>query len=427
MQKDIAPIIACIESSKLADVERLGYSFEKRPIHLISLGSGPTVIFAWTQMHGNEATATAAVFDLLDILLSDDSILNTFTIHILPMLNPDGAERCIRQNAQGIDINRDATALQTPEGQILMNTAKRLKPNIGFNLHDQSPYYQTGTSGKPATIAFLAPAFDKQKSIDTSRHLAMQLIVAMNEKIQKTIPGAVARYDDTYSYRSFGDNIAGLGVSTILIESGAASGDPNRQIARKLNTESMLTAMEYLRSNAHDNTDIKSTTSAYESIPENVSEALSSLVIRELTFAAQNSYRAGVSIKQTARYSDEFYIDFVGDLGIQAGLQELDALHLVFNRGSTFEIDSPLTLDNDKYVDLIKAGYIRFSGQTSLLNNVSDYPVCFVENNTENALILGEPAYFLLNRRANSIEGNQTEIQDIALAVLNGQIIPLSG
>ena len=35
---------------------------------------------------------------------------------MVPMLNPDGAERFQRRNAQGIDINRDALLLQSPEG-----------------------------------------------------------------------------------------------------------------------------------------------------------------------------------------------------------------------------------------------------------------------------------------------------------------------
>ena len=38
---------------------------------------------------------------------------------MVPMLNPDGAERYARRNAQAIDINRDALQLATPEGRLL--------------------------------------------------------------------------------------------------------------------------------------------------------------------------------------------------------------------------------------------------------------------------------------------------------------------
>ena len=37
-------------------------------------------------------------------------MLDNLTIHVVPMLNPDGAERYQRRNVQDIDINRDARA-----------------------------------------------------------------------------------------------------------------------------------------------------------------------------------------------------------------------------------------------------------------------------------------------------------------------------
>ena len=53
------------------------------------------------------------------------------------MLNPDGAERGARRNAQGIDVNRDALNLATPEGRLLKAVRDRHQPILGFNLHDQ--------------------------------------------------------------------------------------------------------------------------------------------------------------------------------------------------------------------------------------------------------------------------------------------------
>ncbi|MFY0573591.1 hypothetical protein ACN28S_03785 [Cystobacter fuscus] len=78
-------------------------------------------------------------------------------MHALPLLNPDGAERFQRRNAQGIDINRDALALQTPEGRTLKAVRDRLQPALGFNLHDQSWRTAVGDSGRPASISVLAP------------------------------------------------------------------------------------------------------------------------------------------------------------------------------------------------------------------------------------------------------------------------------
>src|SRR4051812_25298190 len=46
--------------------ERVGASLEGRSINMISTGTGPTRVLLWSQMHGDEPTATAALFDVFD-------------------------------------------------------------------------------------------------------------------------------------------------------------------------------------------------------------------------------------------------------------------------------------------------------------------------------------------------------------------------
>ncbi|MFT6735369.1 MAG: murein tripeptide amidase MpaA [Polaribacter sp.] len=70
------------------------------------------------------------------------------------MLNPDGAELEPRVNAPGIDINRDAKALQSPEGRLLLSLAEQINPQFGFNLHSQNRYYAVGKTDKSAVILF---------------------------------------------------------------------------------------------------------------------------------------------------------------------------------------------------------------------------------------------------------------------------------
>ena len=67
------------------------------------------------------------------------------TVHFIPMLNPDGAELFNRHNAIGIDINRDALRLQSPESQLLKKVRDSLDADFGFNLHDQSNF-ETGNN-----------------------------------------------------------------------------------------------------------------------------------------------------------------------------------------------------------------------------------------------------------------------------------------
>ena len=74
----------------------------------------------WSQMHGDESTATMALADIFRFLVEApgdslrERLRNRLTIVFIPMLNPDGAEVFQRENAVGIDVNRDARRLSTP-------------------------------------------------------------------------------------------------------------------------------------------------------------------------------------------------------------------------------------------------------------------------------------------------------------------------
>ena len=151
---------------KLADssggrlkVEKLDESNEGRPIYLATLGTGPRRVLLWSQMHGDEPTHTAVMLDLFSYLLQMPAkpqaaeILSGCTLMFIPMLNPDGAEAVIRYNAQGIDINRDWRRLATPEGRALLRAAKTLKPQFGFNLHNQNARTSVGRPPRPAAVA----------------------------------------------------------------------------------------------------------------------------------------------------------------------------------------------------------------------------------------------------------------------------------
>jgi hypothetical protein len=45
-------------------LEKVGESLEGRSINLLTVGQGPFRVLLWSQMHGDEPTATAALFDL---------------------------------------------------------------------------------------------------------------------------------------------------------------------------------------------------------------------------------------------------------------------------------------------------------------------------------------------------------------------------
>jgi len=228
----------------------VGASAEGRAIRHLTFGNGPTTVLLWSQMHGNESTASMSLADIIRFLheMPDHPmarrIASGATVHMIPMLNPDGAERFQRRNAQGIDVNRDARRLQTPEGRALKVVRDEVVPDFGFNLHDQNARVRVGRSDRGVAIALLAPAFNQARDVDAKRRRAMQVATLLIEAMNPLVGGHIAKYDDTYNPRAFGDLMGAWGASTVLIESGAWEDDPQKQHLRKTNFVGILTALD---------------------------------------------------------------------------------------------------------------------------------------------------------------------------------------
>lgn len=330
----IQPLIDKLRGNPKFEVQKVGESIEGRDLNLISIGSGNINIFLWSQMHGDEPTATMAIFDILNFLDSDQftnekkQILSHLKLHFLPMLNPDGAEVFQRRNALGIDINRDALRLQSPEGQTLKKVRDSLNADFGFNLHDQSRYYNAERTEKPATISYLATAYNYEKEVNEVRANAMKVIVYMNSIIQKYAPGQVGRYNDDFEPRAFGDNIAKWGTSLILIESGGLTNDPEKQEIRKLNYVSILSALQTIADASFKGISI----AEYEKIPRN-DRNLFDLKIKNLTYLIDGKpYVIDLGIHRQeidlAGHDDFYYKSIIvdqGDLSTFFGYETFDA------------------------------------------------------------------------------------------------------
>lgn len=248
-QEELLGWLRAIEPLGLFSMSPLGTSAEGRPIPLLKFGSGPVTVLLWSQMHGDEPTATMAIVDLLNFLSRERqhpatrAITEQLNILIVPMLNPDGAERFQRRTAQSIDMNRDALSLETPEARLLKELRDRYQPRFGFNLHDQDPRYTVGNTKKVSAIALLAPAFDDARSDNHVRLAAKQVAAVFASLMQEFIPGHVSKYDDSFEPRAFGDNIQRWGTSTVLVESGGWPDDREKMFIRKLNYVGLLASL----------------------------------------------------------------------------------------------------------------------------------------------------------------------------------------
>ena len=396
---DIEPFLTQFAKHDDVTIERLGHSYLGMPIDALTLGDGPTKVMMWSQMHGDENTATAALMDFLSFTLAPENDqwrsdwMQRITLKVIPMVNPDGAAVQTRFNAQGIDLNRDAKALRTLEGQVLMNAAKSFKPEFGFNLHDQNAYYAAGKMGKPATISVLAPAYNDARDINESRGNAMKLTAQLAQTVNAHIDGHLGKYNDSYSYRSFGDTFSEMGISTILIESGAYFNDSHRQVARKVNRAMYKEAIDAIVSGDWREQAI----AAYEAIPFNDSNGWVDLLIDDVQVnASHGAYQIDISVNNKSNHPR---IEELGDISsIRQGYTYLDAKDLTFSVGSGYDVDTALTLDKAKYTELLKQGYTCFTGNVKAITNTSGWPTYRCDSRSVTQPMRYASARFLLSK-----------------------------
>ncbi len=329
---DILPLIRQFSFEKSI----IGESFEGREIFKINLGQGKRRILLWSQMHGNEATATMAIFDILNFLTSQEDyfqdfrkeILENMELHFVPMLNPDGAERFVRRTAQGIDMNRDALALQCPESKLLKGLVVDLQPEFSFNLHDQNIRYSAGNSSEQATISFLATAYNQETEWNEVRTKSRQVISAMNETLKEFIPKNIGRFSDEFEPRALGDNIQKWGSSLILIESGGYKDDTEKQFIRKLNFVTILSAFEAILNNSYHNFTLED----YLQIHQNQKCLFDLKIVNAKIKSGETTFEVdlGINLEENNNWSASDFsyksvIEDMGDLSVFWGIQTLDA------------------------------------------------------------------------------------------------------
>ena len=421
----IAPLIA--GRKDVFEKTVLGKSVEGRPINALTYGEGERKVLLWSQMHGNESTATMALFDLFNFLegTSEDgfdyirsAIREKLLVRFIPMLNPDGAERFVRRNAQEIDLNRDAIRQSSPEGIMLKTARDEFEPEFGFNLHDQSKYYNAKGTALPATLSFLAPAYNEAREVNDVRSRAMKVIVGMDQLLQKVTPGQVAKYDDTFEPRAFGDNIQKWGTSTILIESGGYPGDPEKQYIRQLNFMIILNALYEIATEGYT----QYSEQAYEAIPENDSKLMDLLIKNVGLKSAEISYRTDIGIKNSEVVLDSLLVmkgSVVdrGDLSVYYGYEEIEATGMDLELGKIWTEVIPLEqLDSSRMMQLLEQGYLAVATDSIHRGQVHRSPIHLFsgENNPDMNPELGNPPLFYLMSNGER-----------KLAIVNGHVIRL--
>jgi len=338
------------------EMEIAGYSVEGREIRLLKLGTGGTKVFLWSQMHGDEPTGTMALMDLLNYLQQSaftstaEAILSECSLYILTMVNPDGVERFTRRNAQQIDINRDYRLGQTPEARILKAVQEAIKPDFGFNLHDQSDLWGVKDTQNPAALSFLVPPFDKQYSLNENRVQAMQVIADVKDALTEHLKDRMGLFDDSFEPRAFGDNFQKRGTATILIEGGSIIADQQRQQVRKMVFSSILAGLQTIATKHY----LKNTVENYFSIPKN-SKSLFHIMIKDMDCSGTFS---DIGINQTKQV---FIIEDIGDLSTMSAYKTYE--------GNALGIVGDVTVNEPANFDLLDGGQTILSFRRGILQS----------------------------------------------------------
>ncbi len=314
-------------------VEQVGFSNASREIYQVEWGTGPLKVMMWSQMHGDEPTATSSLIDMFAFLQTHKDkdwvkkLGETMTIRGVPMLNPDGSELYQRRNLQGIDINRDALDLKTPEARLLKQLRDNWSPAIGFNLHNQQSLTTVGPTRKQASISFLVVYGDPEKTTSDGHERNKRVSSAMVTALQKFIPGHIGRYGDEWTPTAFGDNFSAWGTPTILIETGALYGKDEMYLV-KMNFIAFLTALNSIATGSEKTQD----PFIYVNLPENTSGGLVDLIFRGANIVntgAMTEISMGditaVTERRRASFLNSTKIRGVGDMRALTGLEEYDA------------------------------------------------------------------------------------------------------
>jgi hypothetical protein len=148
--EDVRKWCQSIAENKYASYDVIGKSRMGKDLMHIKLGKGKKSVVLISRQHPPEVTGYYALQAFVSTLADDSklskSFLKKFTVHIYPLLNPDGVDMGHwRHNAGGVDLNRDwAYYRQSEIRQIanhIVNTDEQNNSIVAAGLDFHSTYY----------------------------------------------------------------------------------------------------------------------------------------------------------------------------------------------------------------------------------------------------------------------------------------------
>jgi hypothetical protein len=322
-------LFSYLQSNHSDYIQEIGTSYLEKPIYKLSTGTGTINVLAWSQMHGNESNATHAMLDLLITLDKapelKEELFSKIKLDFIFMLNPDGSERWTRLNAIEIDLNRDFHNESSKEIKFLKKAVALTKYDYALNLHEQRTIFTTD-GVHPATLSFLAPSENFERTLTDNRKKCMAVITEMYNHLKELIPNQIGRYSDEFYPTSTGDNFIKAGMPTILFEGGHFIDDYTRKGTRKYYTIALYYALKAI---SELNSDITGWETYFE-IPEN-QETHYDIVYRNVKLNTDHECILDVAVqyremKEEGKDEISFvpFVMEVGDVRRRKGWLEID-------------------------------------------------------------------------------------------------------
>jgi hypothetical protein len=153
----------------------------------------------------------------------------------------------------------------------------------------------------------------------------------------------VARYDDEFEVRAFGDNVTKWGTPVVLIETGPYAGESADNELVKLNVVAILTALDALATGAVQGAD----PAFYESLPIN-DDKLFTVIVKNASivpgtgvapFTGDIAFSSSRVVRPDAKGVQQAFqalrVEDLGDMRVYSALETIDAtgLFAVMSRG----------------------------------------------------------------------------------------------
>lgn len=139
-----------IAKKRKLSVSELGKSKEGRAIKLLAIGKRDSqkMILVISRQHPPEVTGYFAMQSFVDTIAGDSQLAKDFrrdwAIYVVPLMNPDGVDQGHwRHNLGGIDLNRDWTLFNQPEGKLVSEFLRQRERETGGKFYFGIDFHST--------------------------------------------------------------------------------------------------------------------------------------------------------------------------------------------------------------------------------------------------------------------------------------------